>query len=178
MLAKGLAILSAVLLGSLPNETFAQVRASEPATVAQTVNGTSFRVEYFRPKVRGRNPLFGKEVPWDRLWTPGANWATTFEINRDVTIDGHAVAKGKYSVWFVVRPVVWTIVLDPRHNRYHEERPDSTGAQIRWTVEPQQGAFTEALTWSFPDVTPEGLALEFAWENRRVALGVVVPSKY
>ena len=152
----GLAILGAATLGPVP--IHAQVRASEHAMVSQTVDGTVFTVEYFRPQVRGRTSVFGnvKVVAWGEVWTPGANWATTFEVNRDVTIDGHPVPKGKYTVWLVVRRDAWTMVLDPRFPRYHEERPDSTADQVRWTVHPGAGGFTEALTWSFPEVRPDG----------------------
>ena len=174
----GFAILGVATLGPVP--IHAQVRASEHAMVSQTVDGTVFTVEYFRPQVRGRTSVFGnvKVVAWGEVWTPGANWATTFEVNRDVTIDGHPVPKGKYTVWLVVRRDAWTMVLDPRFPRYHEERPDSTADQVRWTVHPGAGGFTEVLTWSFPEVRPDGGRLLLAWGTTQLALDFTVPAKY
>ena len=61
-------------------------------------------INYARPRARGRSPLFGKVVRWGDTWTPGANWATTLEVSREVRLDGHPIPKGKYSVWFVVQP--------------------------------------------------------------------------
>ena len=107
-------------------------------------------------------------------WTPGANWATTLEVSRDVTLDGHAVKKGKYSVWFVVRERDWTMILDPRFLRFHEERPDSTADQLRWTVRPTDGPPAEILTWSFPQVRPDGVQLLFSWGPKRVAMEATV----
>jgi hypothetical protein len=156
----------------------AQVRASERSGLTQTVNGTVITVDYSRPRVRGRSPVFGKVVEWGEVWTPGANWATTFDFTRDVRIDGHPVPKGKYSVWFVVRRSEWTIVLDPRFQLYHEERPDSTEKQIRWTVHPAPGPFTEALTWSVPTIRPDGGILQFAWATSRLTLPFTVPLRY
>ena len=52
---------------------------------------------------------------WDETWTPGANWATTLDVDKNVKVNGMPVAKGKYSVWMVVRKTGdWTVVLDPK----------------------------------------------------------------
>ena len=162
------------MLAVLPHGVAAQIRASEHATVSQTADGTTFTVSYFRPQARGRAPLFGKVIKMGATWTPGANWATTLEVSRDVTLDGHAVKKGKYSVWFVVRERDWTMILDPRFLRFHEERPDSTADQLRWTVRPTDGPPAEILTWSFPQVRPDGVQLLFSWGPKRVTMEATV----
>ena len=59
------------------------------------IDGTKITMEYSRPRARGRNPLFGtRAVRWDEVWTPGANWATTFETTKDMTLNGRRVPKG------------------------------------------------------------------------------------
>jgi len=160
----------------LPSAALAQIRASELASVSQTVDGTRLTIEYSRPRVRGRSPLFGtKLIKWDEVWTPGANYATTLETNRDITLDGHAVPKGKYSVWMVVRKSwVWTFVLDPRARLFHMAHPDSASSQIRFDIRPQTGPFTEVLTWSFPEVSVSGTSLVMSWATTRVSLAVGV----
>ncbi len=102
--------------------------------MSQTVDGTVITVEYSRPQARGRDSLFGGEVKWNEVWTPGANWATTLEVNRDIELDGHAVPKGKYSVWMVVEPEQWTVVLDPRAHLFHMKHPGPAPDQIRYTT--------------------------------------------
>ncbi|MGE0440542.1 MAG: DUF2911 domain-containing protein [Gemmatimonadales bacterium] len=167
-------LLAAALVTAGPAALAGQVRASERSTVSQTVDGTVFTINYARPQVRGRTAIFGREVRWGEVWTPGANWATTLEVNRDVTLDGHRVPKGKYSVWFTVTQGDWTVILDPRHLRYHTEHPDSTAAQIRWTIRPESGGAVEILTWSFPEVRPDGAILRFEWADRSVTLAAQV----
>ena len=152
----------------------AQVRASERASVSQTVDGTVFAIDYSRPRVRGRT-LWGKTVEWGEVWTPGANWATTLDVSRDVTVAGRRVPKGSYSVWMVVRRAGdWTLVLDPRARRFHMEPPDSTAQQVRLPVRPQDAPFTEVLTWSFPEVRASGGTLAMQWGTTRVAVDVGV----
>jgi hypothetical protein len=167
-------ILIAALASPLAVE--AQIRASELGTMSQTIDGTVITVEYSRPRARGRDPIFGtKAVHWDETWTPGANWATTLDVSKPVEINGLPVAKGKYSVWMVVRKSgVWTVVLDPKSHRYHMEPPDSTKDQVRIPVRVDSAAFTDVLTWSMPDLRIDGGTLAMQWERVRVPMTIRV----
>ncbi len=164
--------------GGAGRAVLAQVRASERGTVSQTIDGAVVTVNYSRPRLRGRTPLFGKVVHWGEVWTPGANWATTLELSREVRLDGHPIPKGKYSVWFVVQPEEWTLILDPRVHRYHTEIPDSIAGQFRWTVRPAVAPPTEVLTWGFPDLRPGGGVLQMEWATTRVSINVAVPPRH
>ena len=156
-----------------------QIRASELGSVSQVIDGTRIGIEYSRPRARGRQNVFGGEVKWQEVWTPGANYATTLELSKNVKINGHAVPKGKYSVWMVVRPAGdWTFVLDPRPRLYHMAHPDSTPDQIRFPVKALPGPFTEVLTWSFPENRSTGATMVMSWAATRVPLTVTVEPTY
>ena len=171
-------IFRAALLASLalPVSVFAQIRASEVGTMSQTIDGTKITMEYSRPRARGRDPLFGtKAVHWDETWTPGANWATTLDVNRNIKLNGFPVSKGKYSVWLVVRKSGdWTFVLDPKARRFHMEPPDSGPAQVRVPVHSEAAPFTDVLTWSMPALRVNGGTLAMQWERVRVPIDVEV----
>ncbi|HEX5817332.1 MAG TPA: DUF2911 domain-containing protein, partial [Gemmatimonadales bacterium] len=81
-MAGGLAL--ALLTSIAVRVSHAQVRASERAEVKQTVDGTTITVNYARPRLRGRTDVFGTQVPWGEIWTPGANEATTLAVSKDV----------------------------------------------------------------------------------------------
>jgi hypothetical protein len=156
-----------------------QIRASELGGVFQVIDGTRISIEYSRPRARGRQNVFGGEVKWQEVWTPGANYATTLELSKNVKIEGHPVPKGKYSVWMVVRPAGdWTLVLDPRPRLYHMEHVDSTPEQIRFPVKALPGPFTEVLTWSFPENRSTGATMVMSWAGTRVPLTVTVEPTY
>lgn len=166
-----------VLLAGLvafPFSADAQVRASEVATISQTVDGTVITVDYSRPRARGRTPIYGKVVTWGEVWTPGANWATTLDLSKDVTIDGHAIPKGKYSVWMEVQPEEWTVILDPKFKQFHIPHPKPDSSQIRFTVTPDSVVGPDVLTWSFPKIGATGATMQMAWAGRSVSLDVVV----
>jgi hypothetical protein len=164
------------LVAALPLALHAQIRASEPASVSQTIDGTKITIEYSRPRLRGRKSIFGTDnVKWNEVWTPGANYATTLETSADIKLDGHPVPKGKYSLWLVVKESgPWTFVLDPRVRLFHTEHPDSTATQLRFPVPAQSAPTTEVLTWSFPDIRATGATLAMSWVNTRVAVEIEV----
>ena len=160
----------------VPGPGTAQVRASELGTVSQTIDGTVLTIEYSRPRARGRDPLFGGVVHWGEHWTPGANWATTLEVNRDIHLNGHPVAAGKYSVWMVVQPDEWIVYLDPEARAFHTDVPDSTDAQIRFAVVPEERPFLETMTMWFPNVSATGATLATQWGTTYVPVEISVES--
>lgn len=169
------ALLNAALLGvALPAQPAeAQIRASERGSVSQTIDGTTLALDYSRPSVRGRT-LFGELVPWEVVWTPGANWATTFEADRSVKLNGVDVPAGRYSVWMIPREGDWTLSLDPDPELFHFQKPDSTSDQIHVAVRPEPRPHREMLTWSFPTVSGDAGVLELHWGTTGVPVRVVV----
>jgi len=173
MLRRVIAPLTRLL--SVPAGLAGQIRASERANVSQTIDGTVITVDYARPRVRGREKIFGSQVTWKEVWTPGANYATTLETSRNIMLDGHPVPKGKYSMWLVVeKEAPWLLILDPRHRRYHTAVPDSTAEQVRYQVEPKAGPSTEVLTFSFPDVKANGATLRLRWDTIQLDFAIRV----
>ena len=66
----------------------------------QTIDGTQFRIDYYRPRARGRTPLFGgsEAVVWEPVWTPGANWATKMSFQKPIEFQGVPIEPGIYFV--------------------------------------------------------------------------------
>ena len=166
----------AVLLAT-PHHTGAQSMASEKGTVTQTVDGTTITVEYYRPVARNRTP-FPDVVHWGRMWTPGANWATTLEIDQPIRLNGNPVPKGKYSVWMIPQQDEWTVILNRDARRFHTQPPASSDEELRLTVKPTTGAHMEALTFYFPVVTRDGATLDMHWAATVIPLRITVsPSR-
>lgn len=170
------AVCAATALALATTDARSQIRGSELGGVMQVIDGTRITMEYSRPLARGRT-LFGAIVPWGRPWT-GANWATTLEADKPIRLNGADVPPGKYAVWLVPRPDRWTVILDPDHRRFHNQKPDSTAKQIHISASPQQGPHVEMLTWMFPAVAGDGATLMFQWGTTALPLNLVVqPSR-
>jgi hypothetical protein len=75
-------------------------RPSPPGKVSQKIaSGATISIDYSRPSLKGRT--IGKDVEPKKsvVWRMGANEATVFETDKDVTIEGQPLAAGKYSLW-------------------------------------------------------------------------------
>jgi hypothetical protein len=172
--ATGLVLCLALTGTAARAQTSQGLNASEPATVSQVVDGTKVTVAYSRPRARGRTGLFGSEVKFDESWTPGANDATTLALNKDVTINGHPVPKGKYSVWLMVTRGDWELMLDHDTTLFHMAHPKIGPGQIHFMVPREHHAFTDVLTWSFPVVSTTGMTLTMQWDTVSVPLAIKV----
>lgn len=163
--------LAASLAGAGVDPCAAQGLLSEHGVTAQTIAGTTITVEYYRPVARGRDSLFGKVVTWGEHWTPGANWATTVDVDHDVRVNGALLPKGKYALWAVVQPDRWTVELRRQWHKFHVPPPaDSGDVQLRLTVRPDSGPPTEVLTFDFPTVRPAAATLRFRWGTVAMSL--------
>lgn len=172
----GALLLGALLLTSAaaaPDPASAQIRASERGSVSQTIDGTTIRLDYSRPSARGRT-LFGDLVPWGVVWTPGANWATTLEADKDIRLNEVEVPAGRYSVWMIPREGDWTLTLNSEPELFHFQKPDSTDEQIHVAVRAEEAPHLEMLTWSFPAVAGDGGILSLHWGRTVVPVPIVV----
>jgi len=163
-------------LALVPSLIRAQL-ASEKGSVSQTIDGTTITIEYSRPVARGRTP-FPDVVHWGRQWTPGANWATTIDVDKPVLVNGDSLPKGKYSVWMIPGQDSWTVMFSRDSHRFHTQPPSSSDEQLRLTVKPVAGPPLETLTFSFPVVTRDGATLDLQWGTTVIPLRVTVaPSR-
>jgi len=175
---KGLVALVPVLtLVAIPGGPLdAQLKASEEATFSQTIDGTTISMRYARPSRRGRAVLFGEQMPWGERWTPGANLATTFRTDHDISLDGNGVPSGSYSVWLDLRESgAWQLVLDPDTTLFHTQHPEDADDQIRFDVTPGTGPEVETLLWSVDSVRATGGVLRMRWGTTVVSMDLRVP---
>ena len=137
---------------------------SQHGTVTQRVGSTDIAIVYNRPVARGRE-LFGGIIRWGRVWNPGADSATTIAFSRDVSIVGHDLAAGRYTLWAlpVAPPDPWTIIFSRALGVWHTPYPGESSDVLRVTVTPEQGAHMEVLAYYFPVVTPDSALLRLHW---------------
>lgn len=150
-------------------------RPSQLGSVTQHINNTAVTLTYSRPVARGRT-LFGELVPWGRIWTPGANDATTIAVSTDVKISGQALAKGTYTVWSVPEAERWTLVFNSAHPVFHTRYESVAQTDVlRVQVTPRQGQHMETLAWYFPRVDGRKAELVAHWGTTVVPLEIEAP---
>ena len=161
----------ALVSASSPLQVSAQPRGSERSTVSQVINGTTITLDFSRPVARGRDSLFGGVVHWGEVWTPGANWATTIEVDRPIQLNGHAVPPGKYSIWLEPRAEdPWTLSLNREWRLYHDSPVPEDGFFLRFDVQPEVGEHMEALNWYAHSLDSRGGVLRMHWGPTFIAV--------
>ncbi|HYU09397.1 MAG TPA: DUF2911 domain-containing protein [Gemmatimonadales bacterium] len=140
-----------------------QVPRSQHGSVTQRVGTTDIAISYNRPVARGRE-LFGTLVRWGRIWHPGADSATTISFSKDVTIDGHALKAGRYTLWTIPEESKpWTVIFNRGVGGWHTNYPGESQDALRIVVTPETGAHIETLTYYFPMVDADSAQLRLQW---------------
>lgn len=90
-------------------DNFAHDRKFDPKLIGDLP--AIVRVTYSRPAKKDRE-IFGKLIPYDKVWRTGANEAPEIKFYRDVIIQGKTVKAGTYSLFTIPGPNEWTIILN------------------------------------------------------------------
>jgi Protein of unknown function (DUF2911) len=152
----------------------AQVKAyqiSPAASVSQTVGLTDISVTYHRPGVKGR-VIWGKLLPYDKVWRAGANEATIVSFSDDVTIAGKQVKAGMYAFFVIPRQGEWTVILNSDAKQWGAFRYDSTKDVVSFSVKPEAAPNEERLSYSFTDLTGSTVKLVLRWE--KISLPILI----
>jgi hypothetical protein len=148
-------------------------KPSQRGGVTQRIGDTAITIDYSRPVARGRE-LFGKLVPWGKVWCPGADDATTIEVTTDVTMNGQALPKGRYSVWAEPNPDKWALMFNRQAAVWHTRYPAGQDA-LRLEITPRTGEHMETMAFYFPVVDGKKGELVLHWGTVVVPVGVEVP---
>jgi hypothetical protein len=151
-------------------------RSSPRASVMQSVAGTEIRIAYGRPRVKERK-IWGALVPNGQVWRAGANEATSFTFNRDVRIEGHALAAGTYTFFIVPGEGEWTLIFNrvPRQWGAFDYNPAFDA--LRFTAKPVETVPEEYLRYDIEPVGSNAAVVSMAWEARRIGFRVEVAQK-
>jgi len=142
-------------------------RPSPPAKAEGVADGVKIVIDYSKPSAKGRKMLGGNE-PFGKVWRTGANEATTFEVDKNVKIEGKELPKGKYALFTIPGENEWTIIFNKTANQWGAYEYKEVDDALRVTVKPEKtDKFVETFT-----ISVEGNKVVLRWENTQVAFAV------
>ncbi|MBC8112493.1 MAG: DUF2911 domain-containing protein [Verrucomicrobia bacterium] len=145
---------------------------SPEATAAYKQNGLNVEVKYCQPAKKDRE-LFGKLLPYGKVWRTGANEATIINFEKPVSINGKALAAGSYSLWTIPNPKEWTIIFNKQTGQWgtmYDEKQDILRVNAPASEKPE---LTEIFTISFvPDTA--GAKMLLVWDKTQVTVPVAL----
>ena len=182
----GVLLLISFFIASPASAQKGKVRASLKASVSQTIGvDTKITIEYSRPGVKGRK-IWGDLVPYGMAegnkyskdkpfpWRAGANENTTIEFSKDVMVEGHKLAAGKYGIHMIPSEKDWVIIFSNDNAAWGSFSYDETHDALRITVTPFEAPFEEWLSYGFDNLDGTKATAFLYWEKLKVPFNISV----
>ena len=153
--------------------TLIWAQASPAATATGKAGEATITIKYSSPSVKGRQIYGTSLVPYGKVWRAGANSATVFETDKNITIEGKALPAGKYSLYAIAGENEWIIIFNSATGQWGITRAGETTEDpakdvIRVTVKPRKSAnMNERLVYNIDN---NGFVL--SWENLDVPVSI------
>ena len=146
-------------------------RPSPPGTAEVTLKGKKITIDYSRPYLKGRH--VGQELaPFGQVWRTGANEATTFVTEGDLTVGGTNVPAGHYTLYSLPSEGTWKLIINKQTGQWgtlYDESQDLARVDMQKSQLPQP---VEQFTISYDKKSNDSADLVQEWENLRLAVPV------
>ncbi|HTP67674.1 MAG TPA: DUF2911 domain-containing protein [Dongiaceae bacterium] len=181
-------LIAAWSLGVFAGSTAAQFKNGQQATelmlptisqhgvVTQTIGITTVSIDYHRP-LTGSREVFGKVVPYGKVWRAGANENTTITFSDDVTIEGKPLASGKYGLHMIPDKDQWTIIFSKNSTSWGSFSYDEKEDALRVAVKPKASEPEDTLIYTFDEVKDDSAVATLRWDKIAVPFRVGVDVK-
>jgi hypothetical protein len=153
-----------------PGPESAGAPPSPDATASVTIGGKTLSIKYSAPSVRGRQ-IFGpggliSNDPNYPVWRAGANAATSFHTDADITIGTVNVPKGDYTLYALVKdPDNWELIINRENGQWglsYEAAQDLGRVKMTMSKPP---AAIEIYKMMLSATGPKSGKLEMEWEK-------------
>ncbi len=127
-------------------------KPSPAATVTQKIGEATITINYSQPSVKGRTIGTDLEPKDGKVWRTGANEATTFETDKDITVEDKALPAGKYSLFTLVNGKEWTIIFNKTWKQWGAFGYKEADDALRVTVKAEEAKpFAETMTFTISE---------------------------
>ena len=132
-----LLVLVLLFVGYMGYSTF--INPKSPKDTVTLSNGDlKIEVVYSRPYKKERL-IFGSAeenalVPFGKYWRLGANAASTFSTNKDISFAGRPLKAGKYRLYAIPEADHWVVALNTEYGAFGYSEPDYSKDVMRVNV--------------------------------------------
>jgi hypothetical protein len=148
----------------------AWAQSSPPETATGKIGDATLTIKYSAPSVRGRQ-IFGDggllmHDPTAPIWRAGANEATSFHTDGDLTIGSLAVPKGDYTLYVNLKdPDAWELVINKQTGQWgtkYDASQDLGRVKMQMRTPP---APVEVLKYTITSTGGKKGTIQLAWEK-------------
>jgi hypothetical protein len=163
------------------SEAQIQTPAASPAgSVSSTIGLTEVKIEYYRPRLKGRKIFGEKDVmyPHGTIWRTGANNGTKITFSDDVKVENINVPKGEYLIFTWPGAGEWAVSLYKDISLGgNTDAYDAGKEAAKFKVKTKKlTEKVETFTISIDDIAADNKSgkVTLAWENTAVPITVTV----
>src|SRR5436853_284442 len=149
--------------GSQPTELNIP-RVSQRGTVSQRIGLTDITITYHRPAVGGRE-IWGKTVPYGKVWRAGANENTTITVSSDVSVEGKPLAAGTYGLHTIPDKDQWTVIFSKNSTSWGRFSWGGYDEAAQWCLDNNYN-LEEALKWEDTSIQNEARFENYETKSR------------
>lgn len=167
----GLIVLAAALAASTHAQGGGQASSPPANAECKFADGKTIHVDYSSPRMRGRK-IFGGLVPYGTEWRAGANEATTFVIDADMSVGAKTVPAGSYTLFTLPKEDSWTLIISKQTGEWGVPYPGESYDFGRVPMKLSKlDAPLENFTIAF-DHTDNACTLRMEWETTRASVQI------
>ena len=144
-------------------------------TVTTTISGAHIWVDYSRPTLRGRKVFGANGVLGDTLWRTGANAATQFRTTAPLTIGGHAIPPGMYTLWTLAVPGRYQLIVNKQVGQWgtvYDAKQDVVRVPLQVS---ELGAPVERFTIVLDPTDANAGVLRLRWDMTELSVPFTAP---
>lgn len=151
---------------------FAHDRKFAPDKIGGADAVAVVRVLYSRPAKKERE-VFGKLIPFGKVWRLGANEATEIKFYQDVTFGGRMVKAGTYALFAIPDQKEWTIVLNSELDHWGAYSYKENLDVLRVVIPVKNTAdVVENLAIAFEKADAKATTMRIAWDKTMVEVAI------
>ncbi len=175
----GLALIFMFVVGPIMKKQTKKHSPEQNISFTHTANDLELNAFYSSPAKKGR-VIFGELVPYGEVWRTGANEATTFTTNKDVTIDGQLLPAGTYTLWTIPGEQTWEVIFNSKMYGWGVSWKDGKASRdpdhdvvVTTANVSKNYSTTENFTISFLE-NEDSAIMVLAWDDVAVAVNMQV----
>lgn len=148
-------------------------KLSPHCVLTHEIGFNEITIDYSRPSVRDRI-IFGDLVPYGKLWRTGANASTKIKFKDDVTLEGHEVPAGEYTLYTIPGKDEWTIIIHTVTTYWGVGKDyKETDDLVRFNVKPIiLNHKIETMAIEVSDITANACNLEIKWDHTLIKINL------
>ena len=129
-----------------------------------TIEGTHVHIGYSSPGVKGRM-LWGRLVPYNKVWATGPHKATSRQLSKDVMVKGTKMPARQYAFFTIPGKEKWVVALNTPYDQHQANDYNEKEDIIRVEVKPQEQSLTKRLTYVVEKIGDKSGEVKMQWEK-------------